>query len=196
MKKILLSLFLTFTILSAKATIHVIQVWDGYFQFVPTELTIQLGDTIQWLPLDQPLMTHTITSADIPAGAEAFDEVWQAPADTFFQYVPAFAGVYNYVCTPHAVSFNMIGSFTVEDATNSIAEQSLSKVKLYPNPAYDQLHVSGLADGIPYSIVALDGKVVAEGELSSKINISFLDPGYYLIRFTGDRSKAIKFQKK
>jgi plastocyanin len=196
MKNILLILGLSFSVLSSQATIHVIEVWDGYFQFVPTEITIQLGDTIQWLPLDQPSVSHTITSDDIPVGAESFDEVWEAPADTFFQYVPTIAGVYNYVCTPHAESFNMVGSFTVIDGANSVAEKEFDQIQLYPNPTYGLFSVQGILNGTPYTIVALDGKKVAMGKLSEKIDVSFLDPGYYMIRFQSESSKTIKFQKK
>ena len=52
---------------SFKATVHEILVWDGYMQFMPSSLTaVHLGDTIEWLPLDIPTMTHTITSTNIP----------------------------------------------------------------------------------------------------------------------------------
>ncbi len=34
-----------------KATVHEILVWDGYMQFLPSNLTaVQLGDTIEWHP--------------------------------------------------------------------------------------------------------------------------------------------------
>jgi len=57
-------------------------------------------------------MSHTITSNNIPTGAVPFDQVWQMPADTFFQYIPQVAGLYEYVCTPH-IPNGMIGEFTV-----------------------------------------------------------------------------------
>ena len=87
--KIIIYLFvLALLPFGAKATIHVIQVWDGYMEFLPYSLEVELGDTIQWLPLDNPTMVHTVTSSNIPNGAVEFDVIWQAPADTFFQYVP------------------------------------------------------------------------------------------------------------
>lgn len=196
MKKLILSLFTVFIVLNAQATIHIIQVWDGYYQFIPTELSIQLGDTIQWLPLDQPSMVHTITSGEIPDGAEAFDEIWQAPADTFFQYVPAFSGVYNYVCTPHAESFNMIGTFTVLDGTNSVEEIELNAFTLYPNPAHDWIEIKGVNKGIPYSIINMEGKELIKGTVDSKIDISVFEHGYYILRLFTDSPQSIKFQKK
>lgn len=195
MKKFTLVLFLLLSFSSAKATIHIVQVWDGYFQFIPNQLNIQLGDTIQWLPLDQPLMTHTITSSDIPVGALEFDQIWEAPADTFFQYVPTLIGVYDYVCTPHEVSFSMIGSFTVE-GPNGIDEKELDSYRLYPNPATDYISIEESNKNLRYSILTLDGKVRLNGNLSERINISFLENGYYVIRLEGDRPKSIVFQKK
>ena len=110
-----------------KATIHEILVWDGYMQFMPNDVpSVLLGDTIQWLPLDVPSMVHTITSTNIPIGAAPFDEIWQAPADTFFQYIPQVAGFYEYVCTPH-ISFGMIGSFNVINTGTYVLENNLPK---------------------------------------------------------------------
>ena len=70
--------------------------------------SVNVGDTVQWLPLDFPSMVHTITSSNIPLGAAPFDQIWQAPADTFFQYIPTHVGLYEYVCTPH-IPMNMVG---------------------------------------------------------------------------------------
>ena len=194
MKKLIFTLSLFLVFITSNATIHVIQVWDGYFQFIPTQLNIQLGDTIQWLPLDQPMMTHTITSSNIPDGALEFDEIWEAPADTFYQYVPTIAGVYEYVCTPHEESYNMVGSFTVEEAS-SIEENEKESYKLYPNPAIDFISIGGISDEISYSIVTLDGRKALSGQISNRIDISSLEPGFYVIRLEGDRPRSILFQK-
>ena len=86
-------------------------------------ITVQLGDTVQWVQLDPPTMTHTITSDNIPNGAIPFNQIWQLPADTFFQYIPQVAGLYEYVCTPH-IPNGMIGEFTVIDGTAAIKEHT------------------------------------------------------------------------
>lgn len=119
MKKGLLILFIISSSFNSKGTIHQISVWNGYYQFLPpNNITIQLGDTIQWIPLDPPTMYHTITSDNIPVGAVSFDQVWQMPTDTFFQYVPQVAGLYQYVCTPH-IPYGMIGEFFVTNGNNT-----------------------------------------------------------------------------
>jgi len=119
MKKGLLILFILSSF-NSTGTIHKIGVWGGYYEFVPASITIQLGDTIEWEPFAGllPMMLHTITSDNIPVGAVSFDQVWQMPADTFFQYIPQVAGLYQYVCTPH-IPNGMIGEFTVTNGSNT-----------------------------------------------------------------------------
>ena len=126
MKKLLLLILIAFSVFSLRAEIHIIQVWDGYKQFLPSTLDIELGDTIHFLPLDFPSMVHTVTSSNIPIGANSFDQIWQAPADTFFEYIPQVEGLYEYVCTPH-ISFGMIGSFNVINTGTAILENSQTK---------------------------------------------------------------------
>ena len=127
MRKLLLLLFIV-SAFNSKGTIHKIGVWGGYYEFVPASITIQLGDTLQWEPFAGllPMMLHTITSDNIPSGAVPFDQVWQMPADTFFQYIPQVAGLYQYVCTPH-IPNGMIGEFTVINGTTAINEHTSNK---------------------------------------------------------------------
>ena len=140
MKKLLLILCILSSF-NSKGAIHQIQVWNGYSQFLPpNNITVQLRDTIQWIPLDPPTMTHTITSDNIPSGAVPFNQVWQMPADTFFQYIPQVAGLYQYVCTPH-IPNGMIGEFTVTNGAN---------VQTYiPDDNFENyLEANGMGDGI------------------------------------------------
>ena len=71
-------------------------------------------------------MMHTITSSNIPMGATSFDQIWKAPADTFFQYIPQVEGFYEYVCTPH-ISSGMIGSFNVINTGTYVLEDNSTK---------------------------------------------------------------------
>ena len=49
-------------------------------------------------------MVYKIISVNIPSGAIVFNQIWQAQADTFFQYVKQMAGLYQKECIPHAVN--------------------------------------------------------------------------------------------
>ena len=194
-QKILFWLLIT-TPFFAKSTIHEIKIWDGYMEFLPASLEIQLGDTIQWLPLlVAPSMVHTITSSNIPVGAVSFDEIHQAPADTFFQYIPAVAGLYEYVCTPHILN-GMIGSFNVVQGTAAISKTIENDFTIYPNPASDILFLRTSETETRYKIWTQVGKQVEEGMVTGKIDVSRLSKGNYFIEILGDRPRVFSFFKK
>ena len=168
--------------LKSNATVHTILVWDGYFQFVDTDsfsshITIELGDTVQWLPLDPPTMMHTITSTNIPTGAMSFDYIWQAPADTFFQYIPEYVGLYEYECTPH-VQFNMVGTINVVQSTNSTSSNSSQPLFLYPNPSDNFIRIDGL-ENEAYQLVDISGRIWKKGHFTEELNITKLPKGKY-----------------
>ena len=54
MKKILIIILSFLSVLNLKSETHTILVWDGYMQFMPSTINIELGDTIHFLPLDFP----------------------------------------------------------------------------------------------------------------------------------------------
>ncbi len=185
---------------TSQATIHKMLVWDGYFKFVEavtfqSDITIQLGDTVQWLPLDIPSMVHTITSTSIPAGAASFDQIWQAPADTFFQYVPQMIGLYQYECTPHAVSFGMVGSITVINGPSSVNETSFPKLVAYPNPAKDVIRINRTGYAIDYMIYDSFGEIKLSGITVNTIDISSLDSGLFFLRISGTKPQILKILK-
>jgi plastocyanin len=195
MKKLLIIASIILAPYAAKSTIHEIKLWDGYMQFLPSSLEIQLGDTIQWLPLDFPTMVHSITSTNIPSGAASFDEVWQAPADTFFQYIPAVIGLYEYICIPH-LQMGMTGSFNVTAGNAGNAhELNESKVTLYPNPAQNTIYLTSSETSLNYSMYSNNGTIMNSGITNGSIDISHLKNGIYYIEITGDRRRVLKFTK-
>ncbi|MCP4442909.1 MAG: T9SS type A sorting domain-containing protein [Aureispira sp.] len=198
MKTFLLAFSLLFSAYTSQATIHTVQVWDGYYQFLSANITIQLGDTVQWLPLDPPTMVHTITSTTVPTGSIAsFNYTWQAPADTFFQFIPDVAGVYNYECTPH-VNFGMVGSITVQNTTTSV-----SKVKskeedfyVYPNPTINTIQFSKLNTIEQYRLFDIHGKILLVGKTDEVLDISSFSKGMYWLEIIGDRPRLLKVIKR
>ena len=198
MKNLFIILSIILSSFTAKATIHIVNVWDGYLQFTPADITIQLGDTVQWLPLGgvAPSMVHTITSSNIPAGAAPFDQIWQAPADTFFQYVPQIAGLYEYVCTPHILN-EMVGSFNVIGGGTGLTDGKLSEneVLIYPNPTTDIIHLNKSNFVYTYKIFTSNGKLISYGKTNETVNVSTLANGNYFIEVVGDRPRILKFIK-
>jgi plastocyanin len=195
MKKLIIIASIILAPYAAKSTIHEIKLWDGYMQFLPSSLEIQLGDTIQWLPLDFPTMVHTITSTNIPSGAAGFDEIWQAPADTFFQYVPSVVGLYEYVCTPH-LQVGMTGSFNVTAGNaGNPHELNETEVSLYPNPARNTIYLASSETSLNYSMYSNNGTIMNSGQTNGIIDISHFKNGIYYLKITGDRPRILKFTK-
>ena len=87
--------------------IIVVQLNDQ-LRFVPTEITIKAGDTVEWRNIG--FLPHTVTAdprrapssrnIELPNGAEAFDSGW-VTAGQSFRYTFSEPGVYRYVCLPH-----------------------------------------------------------------------------------------------
>ncbi len=68
------------------------------------------------------------------------------------------------------------------------------KISLFPNPVKNELNIKGISKVSSYEIFAVDGKLVGKGEFkpSSKIDVSRLLPGIYLIKIGGKNLKFIK----
>ncbi|MFT4678814.1 MAG: hypothetical protein ACI9RU_002354 [Litorivivens sp.] len=202
MKKLILAFTIILSSFASHATLHIVNVWDGYFQFVDElnfspDITIQLGDTVQWLPLDVPAMIHTITSTNIPSGAETFDQIWQAPGDTFFQYVPQIVGLYEYVCTPHEKSHGMVGSINVIGVVTEISDDLIteSAFLIYPNPTAELIHFNSSNFDCPYKVFTLNGKILMSGTTKDIVNVSALSNGLYYIEIISDKRRIMKFTK-
>lgn len=177
-----------------QSTVHEILVWDGYMQFMPTNLSdVKLGDTIEWLPLDIPTMVHTITSTNIPIGATPFDQIWQTPLDTFFQYIPDKIGLYEYVCTPH-IANGMIGSFTVQETNLSITNNPFNiNHAVFPNPTNNYIQFSSEFKNLEFFIYEFSGRLVLSGISSSNYDISKLNSGIYYLVIAAVEPEKIKF---
>ncbi|HET6564863.1 MAG TPA: plastocyanin/azurin family copper-binding protein [Xanthomonadales bacterium] len=97
-------------------TTHTVTVGDNFFS--PSQLTIQVGDTVRWVNAAGG-MAHNVTSN---TGA------WAAsPTASSFTFEVTFnqAGMFGYTCTLHA---NMSGTITVQSTTPAEPEVELVSV--------------------------------------------------------------------
>ncbi len=88
-------------------------------RFVPTEITIKAGDTVEWRNIGS--IPHTVTAdsgrvpssrnIELPAGAEVFDSGWVMGGQSFL-YTFSEPGVYRYICLPHERA-RMLGTVIV-----------------------------------------------------------------------------------
>jgi plastocyanin len=117
-------LFAAASPVASAATPRTVTIPAGQKSFSPQNLgTINVGDTITWKNND----THNVVSANIPAGAAAFESPFMSGATATFSVTVTVPGNYRYVCTLHsdAAAANatpqdpkeMVGQFTVVAAT-------------------------------------------------------------------------------
>jgi len=91
---------------------------------------------------------------------------------------------------------NFCKNVQVSSVLNS-ADMNREKISLYPNPASNQIKVTGLSAGTDYRITDITGKLVQEGiyENENWLDVSTFKKGLYLIEISWKGQKAVrKFQ--
>jgi len=97
-----------------------IKMGDTPPKFDPTSVTIQKGDTVEWVNNAQSLHSVTTNSAvaqdpkdvSLPAGAKPFDSGFMPPGAKW-SYTFTVPGTYRYLCLPHEKD-KMIGTVVVK----------------------------------------------------------------------------------
>ena len=89
-------------------------------RFVPSEIRIEVGDTVEWRNAQS--IPHTVTAdpkrtrnsrnIELPGGAEPFDSGWVRGGQSF-RYTFREPGVYRSNCLPHEGA-GMLGTVIVE----------------------------------------------------------------------------------
>jgi plastocyanin len=62
------------------------------------DITIKLGDTVEWVNRDG--VSHTATSTSTPAGGASFDSGLMGNSDSF-SFTPSVTGTWVYFCEVH-----------------------------------------------------------------------------------------------
>ena len=113
-------------------TKHIVQATSNGFQFIPMNVDIVVGDTVEWHWVDG---SHTTTS-DSTTG----QNVWDAPLNSsqpVFSVVITSPGIHNYHCIPHQ-GLGMVGTITATAPTavkdEKIDLSGFSLYQNYPNP--------------------------------------------------------------
>ncbi len=155
------------------AVTHTIVVKNNVFE--PKELTVDVGDVIEW---EWESGFHTTTSMTIPLGANAWDSPMTANA-TSFSYTIVEEGIYNYKCTPHFV-LDMVGTITARPVVTGLTTLEEAG-EVYPNPFSDKIVVDNDAY-TKYELRSVTDKVVQAGVLDqASINTSELKKGVYVL---------------
>lgn len=104
----------------AAATTHAVTVDPAGSKFAPGDLTIRVGDTVEWE--NTAFVGHSVTfdparskvagNVVLPAGAEPFDSGLMK-AGARFSHTFTTRGAYRYICRFHE-AMGMVGSVTVK----------------------------------------------------------------------------------
>lgn len=92
----------------ASAKTVVVKMTDKPALFVPAKVTINKGDTVEWINNAQSLHSATFDPAHaqdpkdvvLPKGAKPFDSGFMAP-NAKYSHTFTVPGTYKYVCIPH-----------------------------------------------------------------------------------------------
>ena len=120
----------TFSLLSSRAATIQVQVGSGGTKFTPQNVTINVGDTVEWTWAGN---NHSTTSGT-PGNA---DGLWDSGVHNIgftFSRVFTTPGTFNYFCSPHGLCCGMIGSIIVNDVTDTVvitrAQYTVSRSQL------------------------------------------------------------------
>jgi plastocyanin len=102
----------TFSLLSSKADTIPVQVGAGGLKFTPQNVTIHVGDTVQWT---WAASGHSSTSGT-PGNPDGLWDSGIQNSGFVFSHTFTTAGTFNYFCSPHGLCCGMIGSVTVAEA--------------------------------------------------------------------------------
>lgn len=81
-----------------------------------------------------------------------------------------------------------IDDFVITTSTLSVSEESLSKMKIYPNPIQDYLFIEGKEKVVDFTILDYSGKAILKPEVEknnqqTKIDLKNLKSGNYILTF-------------
>jgi len=184
---LILALFITFSLTAQnKFTVEA-----SGMDFTPQDLTVEIGDTIEWTNV---LGIHNVnaTQSTYPNNPESFTSGSPANAPWTYMHVMTIAGSYDYQCDVH-VSSGMVGTITVNIATGITEVSDLNKLSVYPNPASNFIKISTLTKLKSLEIYSLTGEKIFEKLLDEdRVDISNLSPGVYFVKLSDENDVVTK----
>jgi hypothetical protein len=104
----------------------------------------------------------------------------EAAGDALYQYMPN---------TASDATLQIV--MATQDVTSSI-DQATQDVTYYPNPASENIYLSGTFENLNVKIFNMHGKVLLENKNHNKLDISNIKPGTYLIIITDNKIQHIR----
>jgi plastocyanin len=198
--KILKNLILIFTLLYSTPSFS--KIWDveiSNYSFMPSELTINVGDVVRWTNRDD--MSHTATSNNLLFNSGLIS------TNSSFQHTFTTTGTFDYHCSPHPF---MTGRIIVTSIAGVNDQRDISKFRLYQNypnpfnpitviaytlPAKNHVKIS-LYSIIGKEIKTLKNETQEEGYHEVMVDGSNLSSGTYVYKIVvGDQNSIVESRK-
>ncbi|MCB0765197.1 MAG: T9SS type A sorting domain-containing protein [Flavobacteriales bacterium] len=152
----------------------------GNFTWSPDELTVTAGTEITIIVTgnhDMREVSEATWNANGTTSNGGFE--FLAGTHTLTLTTP---GTYYYVCVPH-ISMGMKGKIIVETNTNVAETTTDDAFNVFPNPAKDEITITGAARNMVMSVVDVQGREVMHRTLqgNDRVNITQLPEGTYTL---------------
>ncbi|HEY2710916.1 MAG TPA: plastocyanin/azurin family copper-binding protein [Chthoniobacterales bacterium] len=105
-----------FSLLNVKADTITVQVGEGGLKFMPQQVAIHVGDTVQWTWASSG---HSSTSGT-PGNPDGMWDSGIQDSGFVFSYTFAATGTFPYFCTPHGLCCGMVGTVRVTQPIDTI----------------------------------------------------------------------------
>ena len=101
-------------------------------------------------------------------------------------------------CGGNLTAANSTMTGDVQTITLGTTELSKNKIQIFPNPVADFISISGIDDGLSIQIYTIDGRLVKSEAFDSKIDVSQLVSGGYVMKIStrNFQTHQFKFVKK
>lgn len=189
MKKIILLLVGLSCLHVVFAKKHIIPIQNGVFN--PFSLTIQSGDTVEWV--NNELKLHRVGSSLVPQGAQSFESSTLINGASF-QIQLTIEGQYVY---QDQLTSGTTGIIVVEKPVVSGNEQVTNpdEILVYPNPTNSIINIEG--NGLHYQIYNMLGEFTGISGTESNIDVQSLETGFYFLALyrEGELVKTIRIIK-
>ncbi len=194
MKKIYKAILLSMGLLLSGysfGVIHNVSVVN--FQFSPSSLSVNVGDTVQWTLGSG---SHTTTSTSIPSGATP----WNSPITNSvpsFTYVVTVEGTYDYICQPHGFAGQFVAINTGIKTPSVFAGFNLSLVR---SSVYNINYTLNRTSDVKISLYDVTGKSVkvflssklSAGDYSNTCYLDDIQKGIYIVEMLIDNQRLSK----
>lgn len=97
-------------------------------------------------------------------------------------------------CGGNLTDLNSTMTGDVQTITLGTSELTKSKIQIFPNPVSDFIRILGIEDGKMTQIYSIDGRLIKTEGFDSRLDVSQLTPGMYLLRVTTKNLQSYEFK--